>query len=274
MSEKILFTDMDGTLLDSDKQVSPSLRKLLSRMIDAGNRLVLSSGRTQSSIEKAIHRIGLTFPGMFIISTNGNAVYDCDAGRFLFEKTVPVDIAQGIIDLAHKHGLHIQSYTDSHVICEKDNAEIAFYKRATGMDAIVTDDIMKTVGKPPCKLLAISLQSRSCLEPLRQEVLEKYADTITALYSCDQYLEFFDKTAGKGNAIRYVCDYLNIPIANAVAAGDAENDISMLDAAGIGVAMANADRQVKEHADYITADDNDHDGLADAIRTYFDLAEA
>lgn len=271
MSEKILFTDMDGTLLDSDKQVSPSLQRLLSRMIDAGNRLVFSSGRTQSSIERAMRRIGLAYPGMLIISTNGNAVYDCDADRFLFQKTVPVDVSRGIIDLAHQHGLHIQSYTDSHVVCERDNAEIAFYQKGTGMDAVFTDDIMKTVGMPPCKLLAISLESRSRLEPLRQAVLKKYGDTVTALYSCDQYLEFFDKTAGKGNAVRYVCDYLNVPITNAVAVGDAENDISMLDAAGTGVAMANADPQVKAHADYITENDNDHDGLADAIRKYFSL---
>lgn len=271
MSEKILFTDMDGTLLNSDKQVSPSLRELLSRMIGAGNRLVLSSGRTQSSIEKAMQRIGLSFPHMLLISTNGNAVYDCDAKRFLFQKTVPVEIAQGIIDLAHKHGLHIQSYTDTHVVCEQDNTELAFYKKGTGMDCIIAKDIMRTVGQPPCKLLAISLENRSLLEPLRREAMEKYGDTITALFSCDQYLEFFDKTAGKGNAVRYVCDYLNVPLANAVAAGDAENDISMLNAAGTGVAMANADPLVKEHADYITEHDNDHDGLADAIHRYFDL---
>lgn len=271
MSEKILFTDMDGTLLDSDKQVSDSLRQLIRQMIAAGNRLVLNSGRTQSSIEKAMRRIDLSFPGMLIISTNGNAVYDCDTKQFLFEKTVPMDIAQGVIDLAHKHGLHIQSYTDSHVVCEHDNAELAFYKKGTGMDAVLSDDIMKTVGKAPCKLLAVNLESRSRLEPLRNEVLEKYGDTITALYSCDQYLEFFDKTAGKGNALRYVCDYLDVPLSDAVAAGDAENDISMLEAAGIGVAMANADPQVKEHADYITEHDNDHDGLADAILKFFDL---
>lgn len=271
MSEKILFTDMDGTLLDSNKQVSPALRKLLAQMVDAGNRLVLSSGRTQSSIEKAIRRIGLSFPHMLVISTNGNAVYDCDAKRFLFDKTVPMDIARGVIGLAHKHKLHIQSYTDTHVVCEQDNAELAFYKRATGMDSLIAGDIMDAVGKPPCKLLAISLQDRSLLEPLRQDILSLYGDTVTAMYSCNEYLEIFDRTAGKGNAIRYVCDYLNIPVSNAVAAGDAENDISMLDAAGTGVAMANADPLVKAHADYITEKDNDHDGLAEAILKYFDL---
>ncbi len=269
MSEKILFTDMDGTLFTSDKEISPRLKELLIGLVERGNRLVLSSGRTQSSIQNAIDRIGLALPGMFFISTNGNAVYDCDRKRFLFQKTVPLDIAQGVIDLAHKHGLHIQSYTDSHVVCERNNPEIAFYRKATGMDAIFTPDIMSVVRKPPGKLLAISLESRSRLEPLRLDVLEKYGDTIAALYSCDEYLEFFDKTAGKGNAVRYVCEHLHIPLSHAVAVGDAENDISMLEAAGYGVAMANADPLVKEHADSVTQNDNDHDGLAEVILKYF-----
>lgn len=271
MSEKILFTDMDGTLLNSAKQISPRLHKLLQKMTAAGNRLVLSSGRTQDSIEKVMRYTGLSFPGILVISTNGNAVYDCDAHKFLFQKSVPRNIAQGIIDLAHKRGLHIQSYTDTHVVCERDDAELAFYKKGTGMDALLTDDIMRVVQAPPNKLLAISLESRSCLEPLRRDVLARYGDTVTALFSCDQYLEFFDKTAGKGNAVRYVCGYLNIPLSQAVAVGDAENDISMLDAAGVGAAMANADPAVKRHADFVTANDNDHDGVTEVILRYFDL---
>lgn len=271
MSEKILFTDMDGTLLTSTKKVSPSMQRLLTKMVLAGNRLVLTSGRSLSSILKVAQHSGLLFPDTLIITTNGNEVYDYDGRQFLLRKTVPMDIARGVIDLAHKYGLHIQSYNDSHVICEKDSSELSHYKKSTGMEAIFTDDIMGTISAPPTKLLAISLNSRSCLEPLRQDVLKLYGDKVTAMFSCDEYLEIFDKTAGKGNAIRFVCDYLDIPLSNAVAAGDAENDISMLDMAGIGVAMANADPQVKEHADFITEHDNDHDGLADAILKYFSL---
>lgn len=269
MSEKILFTDMDGTLLNSAKQISPALRDLLQKMTAAGNRLVLSSGRTQDSIEKVMRYTGLSFPGMLVISTNGNAVYDCDAQRFLFQKSVPRNIAQGIIALAHKRGIHIQSYTDTHVVCEKEDAELAYYRKGTGMDALLTDDIMRVVQNPPNKLLAISLESRSRLEPLQKDVLAQYGDTVTALFSCDQYLEFFDKTAGKGNAVRYVCDYLHIPLSRAVAVGDAENDISMLEAAGTGAAMANADPAVKECADFVTQNDNDHDGVAEVVRRYF-----
>lgn len=271
MSAKILFSDMDGTLLTSDKQVSPALRELLSRMVQNGGRLVLTSGRSVDSIVKAAKRIGLLFPNTLIIAANGNNVYDYDAQRLLLNKTVPMDIAQGVIDLAHKHQLHIQSYNDRYVVCEKDTPELQHYVKYTGTTPLLTDDIMKTIGYPPFKLLSVSLKGRSFLEPLRRDVLNLYGDTVTAMFSCDEYLEIFDKTAGKGAAVRFVCDYLQVPIADTVAAGDAENDISMLEAAGIGAAMANAAPCVKEHADFVTQNDNDHDGLAEVIEKFFSL---
>lgn len=67
--------------------------------------------------------------------------------------------------------------------------------------------------------------------------------------------------AGKGNAVRFVCDYFHVPLTHTYACGDAENDISMLEAANVGVAMRNADEKVKQMADMITENDNDHDGL-------------
>lgn len=271
MSEKILFTDLDGTLLTSDKHVSPSMQRLLAKMVSAGNHLVLTSGRALNSILKVAGQAGLLFPDAILIAANGNEIYDYDSKNFLVQKCVPMDIAQGVIDLAHEHGLHIQSYNDTSVVCEKNCPELEHYKKFTGMDAVLTDDIMGTIGHAPYKLLAVSLKDRSCLIPLQQDVLKKYGDTVTCMFSCDEYLEIFDKTAGKGNAIRFVCDYLNIPVSSSVAAGDAENDISMLDAAGIAVAMANADPEVKKHASFITQKDNDHDGLSEAVLKFFDL---
>lgn len=269
MSAKILFSDMDGTLLTSDKQVSSDMRRLLTQLVEAGNRLVLTSGRSLTSIIKVAQRTGLLFPNTLIIAANGNIVYDYDAQRFLMNKSVPMDIARGVIDLAHKHNLHIQSYNDQYVICERNSPELEHYLKFTGTEALLTNDIMKTIGCPPFKLLSVSLKGRSFLEPLRQDVLKYYGDTVTAMFSCDEYLEVFDKTAGKGSAIRFVCDYLQVPVADSVAVGDAENDITMLEAAGIGAAMANADPEVKKHADFITQNDNDHGGLAEVIRKYF-----
>ena len=97
---------------------------------------------------------------------------------------------------------------------------------------------------------------------------EKYGMEITAQFSNDQYLEFYNHEAGKGNAILAVCRHFNIPVGNSIAAGDAPNDISMLQAAGIGVAMANAGPGVKEAADFVTSLDNEHNGLTEAIEKF------
>ena len=269
MSEKILFTDMDGTLLTSKKDVSPALAGLISRMIEAGHRFVLSSGRTLPSILSSAQNAGLLYPDTLVIAVNGNLVYDCRTGRALLEKTVPVPVCKGVIGLAHKYGLHIQSYDDSRVVCEKEGPELSFYQKSTGLSAVLTNDIMGHIGHAPYKLLAIDLTGKDRLLALQKEVLSRYGDQVTAIFSCDQYLEIFDKTAGKGNALRFVCSHLGIPVKNAVAAGDAENDISMLQAAGTAVAMQNAPAEVKACADFVTAADNDHDGLGEAIRKYF-----
>ena len=83
MSEKILFTDLDGTLLNSAKKVSPGMQLLLSKMVLAGNRLVLTSGRALPSVLKVAKNAGLLFPDTVIIAANGNEVYDCDTGALL-----------------------------------------------------------------------------------------------------------------------------------------------------------------------------------------------
>ena len=81
------------------------------------------------------------------------------------------------------------------------------------------------------------------------------------MYSNANYLELFSKEAGKGAALLRLCEHLNIPRENSMAAGDAENDISMIEAAGLGIAMLNADEEVKKAADVVTGADNNHDGL-------------
>lgn len=269
MAHKILFTDMDNTLLNADKKVSPALQQLLKAMTDGGNRLVLSSGRALWSIEKTAKEANLIFPNTLIIAANGNEIYDYDAQKYLLRKSVPMDIANRIIELAAEHNVYIQSYSDTHVLTNTDGPELAHYKQKSGMEAIITEHITDCMEHAPCKLLAVSLTEHARLEALRQDILAEFGDTVCCIFSCGEYLEIFDKTAGKGSAVRFVCDHLGVSIDDSVACGDAENDISMLDAANIGAAMSNADPQVKEHADFITSRDSDHDGLAEVIQKFF-----
>lgn len=114
-------------------------------------------------------------------------------------------------------------------------------------------------------MLAISLDDFDKLESFRLGISEWAQGRLQTIYSSDVYLELFEHTAGKGNAVRFVCDYFGVPLLDAYAAGDADNDISMLEAAGCGIAMANATDRVKQAADVVTELDNDKDGLADMM---------
>ena len=222
MSEKILFTDLDGTLLNSAKKVSPGMQLLLSKMVLAGNRLVLTSGRALPSVLKVAKNAGLLFPDTVIIAANGNEVYDCDTKTFLMRKSVPIEIAEDIISMAQEESLYLHSYSDTCVVAPKDGVEVKHYCSRTGMEYQVSDDLLKTIGHAPCKLLAIDMENHGRLEAFRSRIQEKYGDKISAIFSNPIYLEIFDKTAGKGNAVRFVCEHFQIPLSNSVAAGDAE----------------------------------------------------
>lgn len=115
-------------------------------------------------------------------------------------------------------------------------------------------------------MLAISLDDPEKLEAFRKSISEWAEHKIRTIYSNAMYLELFDWDAGKGNALHFLCNYLQVPLSDAYATGDADNDISMITAAGTGIAMQNAAEGVKQKADVITELDNDHDGLADTMR--------
>lgn len=273
---KILFTDMDGTLLLNNSTVSAEMKKALDRLHEAGHILVLSSGRPLDSIlevaeaEELLPDSNSSAGGnTLIISNNGSLVYDCTARRPVMEQTVPFEIAADIFKAAKRLGIHVQTYTDHEIVCETDDAEVQFYRSRIHMPLITAKDELSVLSRPPYKVHTIHLTDKSRLEALKAEIEALHGDTITVQFSNDQYLEFFNKNAGKGNAVRWVCEHFAIPLSNSYAAGDAPNDISMLLAAGTGIAMANADPEVKEIADVITEKDNDQNGLIEMIDRFF-----
>ena len=269
METKILFSDMDGTLLRNDSTVSPQMKRTLDRMTAEGHRLVLTSGRPLDSILEVMREAGLFYPDTLLIAYNGSLTWDCTERSPLFSHTVPLDVCRGIIDAARQRGIHYQTYTEHEIVCEREDEEIRYYRRRIHLPLILSPDPLSVLTAPPYKMHAIHLTDHEKLEELKKDVEERFGGQVTAQFSNSQYLEFYSSLSGKGNAILQVCRHFGIPAANSVAAGDAPNDISMLTAAGTGVAMANADPEVKAAADYVTRLDNEHDGLIEAVERFF-----
>ena len=262
---KILFADLDGTLLNNESRVSEYSIDVLRRMTAAGHKLVLASGRPLGSIKEVKELAGLNMPGVFITANNGSLVYDCDRGVIIYSDPVPFEKVSALWDLAASMDVHIQTYTADGVVTKCEDAEIIKYTRKIHIPVIYSDDPLKVLTEAPPKMLAISLTDGDKLEKFRQAVLKDHGDVLDALYSEPEYLEIYSRTAGKGQALKWLCGHMNVPVGDSYAAGDAMNDISMIEAAGHGIAMCNADKEVQGHAELVTEYSNDEDGLARLI---------
>lgn len=267
---KLLFTDLDGTLLNDESQISPDTRTFLDEFLAAGNRLVLSSGRPLASILEVKEAAGLTQPGILICSTNGTRIYDCDSSLTIHKYSLPLPWVCELQARAKAFSLHIQTYREGNgadaIISPADSEEVRYYCQRIHLPVVVSENLAAALTEEPCKLLAISLHNHEKLEAFRESIADWAEGKIQVIYSSDKYLELFHKDAGKGGALRFLCGHFQIPLSQAYAAGDAENDISMLQAAGCGIAMKNAPDNVKAHADVVTEQTNDQDGLAHAMR--------
>lgn len=262
---KILFTDLDGTLLNDEKQISSYTREVLTAWTNAGHKLALCSGRDINSVLDVKHYLGLNYPGMYAIGYNGGQIVDCETGSTLYRVSLTLEQTAYIMAQAEKQGIHCHSYTDTHIIAGREDEELKRYCKVIHTPVILNEDIISEMQAGPCKCIAIELHDAEKLEAFRQSLLPWAGEEITMIYSNPYYLEIFPSLSGKGAAVSKLCELLHIDPVLSVAAGDAENDKSMIEAAGTGIAMINGCDDVKMAATAITEFDHNHDGLAHVL---------
>ncbi len=261
MGRKLFLTDLDGTLLNSRKQVTPRTYEALQRFAAEGNVFGICTGRSTENAVSVQKQLRLDFPGSMIVAFNGAEIYDPGNSLTIYRTGIPLAMTADILALAGKRCIHVHTYNDRYIVSSAYDEQMIYYKKAIKSPVIVTDDVLSELDRPPCKIIGIELEDLGRLEAFRQEILQLYGDTLSSIYSNANYLEIFPKEAGKGAALERLCRHLNIPVENSMAAGDAENDISMVKAAGCGIAMCNGSSEIREAADVVTENDNDHDGL-------------
>jgi len=266
--KKILFTDLDGTLLNNESRVVGEMRQALIDMCKAGHVLVLSSGRPLDSILEVMQEVGLDFPGTYIIANNGTLIYDCDNKKPLKELRVDYEDVSAIWNLAKECGIHVQTYTDTHIVSAQEDKEVQYYRRRIHLPLLLAEEPLSVLRKEPYKVLCIDLEDHDRIAAFQSKLHEQFGERLQTVFSNPNYLEIFAREAGKGNGLKFVCDYLNVPIEYSIAAGDAQNDISMLEVAGLSVAMCNGDEDIKAMADIVTKRSNHECGLADVVYEY------
>lgn len=269
MDKKILFIDLDGTLLTDDKEVTPENLEAIKKATDLGHAVVVTTGRPLYSTVHQVEKLGLTKPGCYAITSNGALIYDAHEKKTIFQTGVSRDCVREAFDEAYKFNIHPQTYSDHGVLCEQDCPELQYYAKSNIIRYDIVEDVTKALTGDPVKMLFIDLHDRDNLERFREHMTDWCKKHhLDLFFSCDQYLEFLPEGINKGSGIRFLCEYLNIPLENTLAAGDAENDITMLQAVKTPCVMKNARPEMYAYGTYITEHDNNHSGIAEIIEKF------
>ena len=273
MKKRLLFLDLDGTLLNDAKEITPGNREALERTLQRGHGVIITTGRPLKSALAQSKRLGLDKPGCYTIAYNGAKIYDWRTQETIFSRTLEIPTVIRVFEKANAIAEHVQTYDSNDVLVEKrgDDAAVRRYCQMVGMTHRVIGDVHTDLQENPVKCLVINYEKKDGLLKMQEWIRAEMAE-LDCFFSCEQFLEVVPKGMNKGEAVKMLCARLGVEIENAVAAGDAANDLAMLKAAGIGAAMINgADEAV---ADYITTRDNNHDGVAEiADRFFYEDAE-
>ncbi len=263
--KKIFFTDLDGTLLNKQKIVTPATRSALDAFTAAGGYFVICTGRALDSAQMVQRDLDLFYENAFLVGYNGAEIYDCRKKEVVRRTPLTLEQTETVFRLAKKYDVHVHTYENNEILSSRNGECMDYYRRVIKSPLRLVKDVPSVIKIPPCKCISVELHDHQKQEAYRLALKEALGDTVVTLYSNPYYLEIFSPLAGKGSAVTWLCEYLNIPVEYSMAAGDEENDISMIEAAGLGIAMENATDSVKAAADYVTEKDNNHDGLADIL---------
>lgn len=271
MEIKMIFLDLDGTLLNDKKKVPKVNHEAIDAALALGHKVFICTGRPLSSTIKQIPALGLERPGCYAITYNGGLIYDTWEKKVIYKKTLPMDQVRYVFEKAYEYGgIHIQTYTDEGFICEYDTKESRDYERIVQTKRKVVKDVFAELnGQEPCKVLAIAHgYDRKRIEGFRESFMEWAKGKMEIYFSSYEYLEFVPEGINKGNAIKWMSEFLKIPLENTIAVGDAENDLTMIKTAAVGAVMKNAGEQIKQYGNYITKKDNNEGGVAEVIQKF------
>ncbi len=261
---KWIVVDLDGTLLNSKGELTERTEKTLRTAMEKGVQVILSTGKTRVSANQVIEHLNLTTPGIFL---QGLALYD-GAGSLLHQQTLDISIARQIITFAEDRGFTIAAYSGNRIMMRRQGTMFDdFFSKYREPVPESVGPLQNILGEMPINKLVLFGDPQR-IKSLRWQLNMQHNGSIQLTQShVTNNVEVLPPGASKGSALKALAREMKIPAHEILAIGDAENDISMIEAAGIGVAMGNADEKTQAAADYVVAT-NDADGVAEAVERF------
>lgn len=267
MDKKALVLDIDGTLTNSVKEITPATKQAIQDLMKQGQKVILASGRPTPGMRRYEEELELQKYGGYLLSFNGARVVDCRTGEIVYQRLLPLTLLPGLYGFAKKNHCGLISYLGNEVISAFPvDRYVELEARINGLPVREVSDFLGFVDFDINKCLMTAEPDKAA--ELEKQLQEKYGH-IAGIYRSEPYfIEIMPKDVDKAASLDKMLPAIGVTRENTVCCGDGFNDISMIRYAGVGVAMGNAQTAVKEVADYITAT-NDEDGLVQVIEKFF-----
>lgn len=257
---KLVATDIDGTILIPEGEFTQGVKNCVKKLCEKGIKVILVTGRMNAAAKLIANDLGLKTP---VVSYQGGLVIDND--NILYERYLTEGQTQRVLEWAKKENVHINLYNNDILYSERVCYEVQRYcnNLHTNYEVKPFEEINKTKVN---KLLAINYNEPEKIDKFEKELPIIFPD-LYIVKSTPYFLEFSNKEASKSCAVKFLQNYWGLKQEEILTIGDQNNDIELLKAGGIKIAMGNATDELKKHADYIT-DTVYNDGFVKAIEKF------
>ena len=263
MEYKLIAMDLDGTLNNDQKVITEKTKAALMAAQKQGIRLALASARPSPGLFKERDILRLQDHQGILMSYNGGRIVDAETSKVLFETSMDLEETKEV--LRKLESLPVTPILDDGVqfyVTDKAGYKVDYECKNNNMVCSEVPNLADFLTFAPIKIL-MSVQPEE-LAQVQKQIADFLPESLTVVQTAAFYLEVIPKVINKGQGIRDICKVLGISAEEVISFGDAANDIPMLEAAGMGVAMGNASEAVKQAADMVTLSNND-DGIAAAL---------
>ncbi|MCI6671686.1 MAG: Cof-type HAD-IIB family hydrolase [Prevotella sp.] len=263
---KMLVLDLDGTLTNAKKEITPRTKAALMQAQERGVRVVLASGRPTYGIVPLAEELELARYEGFILAFNGAKIIEYSTQEVVFEQTLSPEIVPHLYEAAHQTGMTILTYQGEGIAAtNKEDEYVAIEAFINKMPVVQYDDFPHQIVYPINKCLIVGEPQK--LHTLELSIAKEMNGRISVYRSADYFLECVPLNVDKAASLERLINRIDIEREEIIACGDGHNDLSMIAYAGLGVAMENATDQLKAHAGFITLS-NEEDGIAHVIEKF------
>lgn len=255
-NKKIIFIDSDGTLRDSSGVISERVKKAIQENKKKGNKIIISTSRPRYQIIKVVEEV---LAEDIVISSNGSEIYDSKNKRIIFNSFIEYDELIELVEYAYLKDIRLILTMDDYDYVTKDirNSNQKLLNKNDYKNELINCNVKQ------CMFIDKNSNEIFKLKDIlsKNDKLNIVDESNEKSKCCEKWFSIVNSNCSKGNAIKILIKYLNVPIENTIAIGNDKNDISMFEVVGLSVAVANALEDIKNKVDYITLS-NDEDGVA------------